>query len=159
MASPNLLALVKAGAAHHAIGQADRNEAFLERAHQRARADQHRDLAECGARALQRLDFVADEQGFGLPVPDTPDPDRRAGLAPRPERLAKPAPVVGDQGGRAGEDLGRRAVILLQPHDPGAREVLLETQNVVDLCAPPAVDRLVVVAHAANVVPLLGQKP
>ena len=159
MGVPDLLALVEAGAAHHPIGQADRNEAFLERAHQRARPDQHGNFAERAARALQRLDLVADEQRLSLSVPDAPDANGGAGLAPRPERLAEPAPVVGDQRGRAGEDLRRRPVVLFQPHDPGAREVLLETQDVADLGAPPAVDRLVVVAHAADVASLLGQKP
>jgi hypothetical protein len=45
-----------------------------------------------------------------------------------------------------------------QPDHFGAREVAFETQNVVHLRAPPAVDRLVVVADAADVLPLLPQE-
>ena len=44
-----------------------------------------------------------------------------------------------------------RAVITLQPDHRRAGEVVLEAQDVVDLGAAPAVDRLVVVADAADV--------
>ena len=44
-----------------------------------------------------------------------------------------------------------RAVVALQADDVGAGEVVLEAQDVVDLRAAPAVDRLVVVADAAEV--------
>jgi hypothetical protein len=43
--------------------------------------------------------------------------------------------------------------------DLGAREVALEAQDVVDLGPAPAIDRLVVVAHAADVLAALGQQP
>ena len=52
-----------------------------------------------------------------------------------------------------------RAVVALQPDHLGAREVALEAQDVVHLGAAPAVDRLVVVADAADVLALLGQQP
>ena len=51
------------------------------------------------------------------------------------------------------------AVVALQPDDLGAGEVLLEAQDVVDLGAAPAVDRLVVVADAADVGRALRQQP
>ena len=44
-----------------------------------------------------------------------------------------------------------RAVVALEPDDLGAGEIVLEAQDVVDLGAAPAVDRLVVVADAADV--------
>ncbi len=50
-----------------------------------------------------------------------------------------------------GEHVGARAVVLLQLHDPGAGEVLVEVEDVADVGAPPAVDGLVVVAHHAHV--------
>ena len=53
--------------------------------------------------------------------------------------------------GGGGEDVGGRAVVALEPDDLGAGEVVLEAQDVVDLGAAPAVDRLVVVADAADV--------
>ena len=49
-----------------------------------------------------------------------------------------------------------RAVVVLQPHHLGAGKILLEAQDVVDLGAAPAIDRLVVVADAAQVLRLRG---
>jgi hypothetical protein len=46
---------------------------------------------------------------------------------------------------------GRRAVVALQPDDLGAGKIALEAQDVVDLGAAPAIDRLVVVADAADI--------
>src|SRR6185312_10784436 len=47
-------------------------------------------------------------------------------------------------------------VIALEPDDLGAGKVVLEAQDVVDLGAAPAVDRLVVVADAADVLERAG---
>ena len=67
------------------------------------------------------------------------------------QRLAEPAFVVRDQVRGGGEDVAGAAVIALQPDDLGAGEVVVEAQDVVDLRAAPAVDRLVVIADAADV--------
>jgi hypothetical protein len=61
---------------------------------------------------------------------------------------------VGDEVRGGGEDVAGGAVIALEPDDLGAGEVVLEAQDVVDLGAAPAVDRLVVVADAADVLEL-----
>ena len=53
----------------------------------------------------------------------------------------------------------RRAVVAFEPDHGGAGKILLEAQDVVDLGAAPAVDRLVVVADAADVAPPLGEQP
>jgi hypothetical protein len=55
-----------------------------------------------------------------------------------------------------GEDVPGGAVIALEPDDLGAGKVVLEAQDVVDLGAAPAVDRLVVVADAADVLERAG---
>ena len=52
-----------------------------------------------------------------------------------------------------------RAVILLQPDHVRAGEILLEAQDVVHLRAAPAIDGLVVVADAADVVVALREQP
>src|SRR6185312_5470046 len=67
------------------------------------------------------------------------------------QRLAEPALVVRDDVRGRGEDVAGRAVVALEPDHLGAREVVIEAQDVVDLGAAPAVDRLVVVADAADV--------
>ena len=46
--------------------------------------------------------------------------------------------------------LRRRAVVRLEGDDPRAREVLVEVEDVLDLGAAPAVDRLVLVADGAE---------
>src|SRR6267143_3731788 len=103
------------------------------------------------AAALQVLDLLADDAGLLLGVPGGRHRHLLAGLALRAQRLAEPALVVGDEMGGCGKNMGGRAVVALQADHPGAREVLLEAQDVVDLGAAPAIDRLVVVADAADV--------
>ena len=49
------------------------------------------------------------------------------------------------------QDLPRRAVVGLEPDDRGALEVAREAEDLADVGAAPAVDRLVVVAHHAHV--------
>src|SRR5207244_11732403 len=93
----------------------------------------------------------------GVPQPAHDDLVALAGAGP--QGLAEAAAVVGDDAGGGGEDLRRRAVVLLQPDDQRAGEIALEFEDVADLGAAPAVDRLIVVADAAQVAVLLGQQP
>src|ERR1700733_3875562 len=106
--------------------------------------------------ALQLLDLLADGAGFLLAVPRSGDGNLLAQHVVGAQRLAEPAFVVGDQMRGGGEDMAGRAVIALEPDHGGAGKVVLEAQNVVDLGAAPAVDRLVVVADAADVFRRLG---
>src|ERR1700691_6571339 len=101
--------------------------------------------------ALQLLDLLADGAGFLLAVPRSGDGDLLAQDVVGAQRLAEPAFVVGDQMRGGGEDMAGRAVIALEPYHRGAGKIVLEAQNVVDLGAAPAVDRLIVVADAADV--------
>ena len=89
------------------------------------------------------------------PMTRTFSPSPRVG----PQRLAEAAGVVGDQAVGGGEDVRGRAVILLEPDDLRAGEVLFEAQDVGDLRAAPGIDRLVVVADAAEVAARLGEQP
>ena len=144
-------ALIEARAADHPIGQAERDEAVLELAHLERGAHQDRDLVERVAFALQLLDLLADRARLLLGIPGAGDGDLLARLVLGAQRLAEPALVVRDQMRGGGEDVAGGAVVALQPDDLGAREVVLEAQDVVDLGAAPAVDRLVVVADAAEI--------
>src|SRR5690606_6031775 len=77
--------------------------------------------------------------------------------------LAQAAAIGADQAGGGAQYVGGGAVVALQPDDAGAGKVALEAQDVVHLRAPPAVDRLVVVADHADVGPFAlgrgGQQP
>ena len=64
-----------------------------------------------------------------------------------------------DQARRDGENMPGRAIIALEPDDFRARKIRLEAQDVVDLGAAPAIDRLIVVADATDVLAPLRQQP
>ena len=148
----DLGALVEARAADHAIGQAERDEAVFELAHLERGAHQDGDLVErCGrcaaAASISSPTARASSSESQEPVTVTFSPGTssvRSVLPSRPslcaircEAAARIWPV--------------RAVIPLQPDHLGAGEVVLEAQDVVDLGAAPAVDRLIVIADAADV--------
>ncbi len=145
-------ALVEARAADDAIGQPERDEAVLEFAHLERGAHQDGDLVErMWPAALQLLDLLADGAGFFFGIPGAGDGDLLARHVVGAQRLAEPAFIVGDQMRGGGEDVAGGAVIALQPDHRGAGKIVLEAQDVVDLGAAPAIDRLVVVADAADV--------
>ena len=66
--------------------------------------------------------------------------------------------LLRDHGAGGFQDVFGRAVILLQADDHGARKIALEIQNVADVRAAPAVDRLILVAHHGDVVALARQQ-
>ena len=80
-------------------------------------------------------------------------------LAIGEERLAEPPLIMRDETRGDREDMAGRAVIALEPDDFRARKIALEAQNIIDLGAAPAIDRLIVVADAADIVAPLGEQP
>ena len=144
-------ALVKSRAADHPIRQTERDETILEFAHLKRGTHQDRDLVELISRTLKLFDLLADRAGFFFGIPGTGHGDLLAIDILGAQSLAEPALIVGDQMRGCGKDVTRRAVVALKADDLGAGEVVLEAQDVVDLGAAPAVDRLVVVADAADV--------
>ena len=155
---PDLRPLEEARAADHRVGNLEQHEPLLEAAHLERRAHQHRRIPVLAAGLLPALDLVTDHAGLGLAVPHAGNPDLVAALGLGPQRLAEPALVGGDQARSGLQDVRGGAVVALQPHHLGAGEIALEAQDVVHLGAPPAVDRLVVIADAADVAPALGQQ-
>src|SRR5690606_35193153 len=76
----DFLPLIKARAADHAIGKADRDEAILEHAHLEGGAYQDRDLVEPMPTLCDTFDLLADRARFLLVVPDPENGDLPAGL-------------------------------------------------------------------------------
>ena len=103
------------------------------------------------ARRAAALDFLADVAGLFLDIPAAGDLHLFAGHVFGAQRLAQPAFVVRDQVRGGGEYVAGAAVIAFEPDHLGAGEIVVEAQDVVDLRAAPAIDRLVVIADAADV--------
>ena len=155
----NFRALVKARAADHAVGHADLDEPLLELAHLERGAHQDRHLGEeTPARCSASISSPISRASSGCRGPRA-RVGFVAGFGAGEQRLAQPVAVMGDESGRHAEDMPGRAVVALQPDHRGVGEVALEAQDVLDLGAAPAVDRLVVVADAAQIAPLLRDQP
>src|SRR5262249_50715962 len=155
----DLLPLVEARAAHDPVGQAKGDETVLEGAHLEARAHKNGDLAQVLASPLQLLDVLSNDARLLLVVPTALHLDLLAGAAVGAQRLAETALVVGDEARGRAEDMSSGAIVLLEPDDLGAGKVGFEAKDVVDLRAPPAIDRLIVVTDAADIAAPLGKKP
>ena len=154
----DLAALVEARPADHAIGQTEGDETLFEFAGLKAGSHQDRDVVETMFLALQILDHVADDPRLFLAVPDPANGHFLARLALGPQGLAEATVVARDQTRGGGQDVAGRAVIAFEADDAGAGKIALELEDVADLGAAPAVDRLVVVTDAADVAPLLGEQ-
>ena len=153
----DLHALVEARPADDAVGQAELDEALLEFAHLERGAHQKRDLVErmvlslVAGGALQLLDLLADGARFFLRVPGAGDLDLFAGDVFGAESFSEPAFVVGDEMRSGRQDMSGASVVSFQPNNLGAGEVMVESENVIDLRPAPAIDRLIVIADAADV--------
>ena len=101
--------------------------------------------------ALELLDLLADGAGFFLRVPAAGDLYLFAEHVLGAQRLAEAAFVVGDEVGGGREDVAGAAVVALEANDLRAGKVVIEAQDVIDLRPAPAIDRLVVIADAADV--------
>ncbi len=66
---------------------------------------------------------------------------------------------MGDQSRRHRENVAGRSIISLKPDHLRARKILLEPQDIFDIRAAPRVDRLIVVADAAQIAVGLGEQP
>src|SRR3984893_12769221 len=147
----DLGALVESWPADHPVRQAKGDKPLLEFAHLERRADKNGNLVEGMALALNLLDLFANHAGFFLRIPDPGDGWFLANFAIGEESLAEPPLVVRDQARRDAEDMPGRAIITFQPDDFRTRKIGPEAQDVIDLGAAPAIDRLIVVADATEI--------
>ena len=142
----DLGALEEAQAAIDAVGNAPRNQDFLELPGLCIGAVEHGDIVAAASLGHPVLDAIDDEARLVLFVVGVVVEDRLALVAGGPQLLAETAAVVVDQRVGGLEDGRGGTVVLLQADDPGAGKILLEVLDVLDARAAPAVDRLVVVA-------------
>ena len=139
----DLGALVEARAADHLVGHLLPHEHVLEHAALRVRAVEDRDLGRRPAALDEPRDLRRDEPRLGVLVLDLDDLHRLALAEVGEEPLRLAVAVVLDHGVRGAEDRVRRAVVLLERDRLGAGEVALEVEDVVDVGAAEAVDRVV----------------
>ena len=149
--------LVKTEAAHHAVPAPVTPQRFLDLPRLEVGAVEHRHVVRrIGHQVL--LDGVGDEQGFVFGVETGVQPQLVPGRRFGPQLLAFAFFVVlHHRAGRTQNVLGG-TVILLQPNGLGLAEIALEVENVTDVGAAPAIDRLVLIAHHADVAVLLGEQ-
>ena len=108
---------------------------------------------------MQIFQFLADPPRFLGAVPHADDAHLVARIEFGPQRLAEAVAVLRNQRRRGRQYLRGRPVILLEPDYRRAGKVLFEAQDVRDLGAAPRIDRLVVVADAADILARLRQQP
>ena len=153
----DLGALVEARAADHLVGDLLAHEHVLEHAALRVRPVEDGDLGGRPAVFDEPRDLGRDEPRLGVLVLDLDDLHRLALAEVGEQALRLAVAVVLDHRVRGAEDRVRRAVVLLERDRPGAGEVALEVEDVVDVRAAEAVDRLVGVADREHV-PVLGRE-
>ena len=147
-----LAALVEADRAHQPVWDAGPPERLLERARLRVGAVEHHHLlVRPLARARTPAQLADDPLGFVALVGRGEQRDRFPALPHGSEGLPNPAAILRDDAVRGVEDHLGGAVVLLQSHEPGAGEVLLELAHVAYVRPAPTVDRLVVVADRGDV--------
>ena len=154
----DLRALVEAGAADHLVADPVADEHVLEHAALRVGPVEDRDLVARLALVHEPLDLGDDEARLRVLVLELAHVHRVAVAELRPEELVLARAVVRDHRVGGVQDRLRRAVVLLELDHLGVREVVLEVEDVADVGAAKAVDRLVVVTDHAEVAVLLREQ-
>ena len=139
----DLGALVEPRAADHLVGDALPDEHVLEHAALGVRPVDDRDLAEAQPVFEERRHLGGDEPRLGVLVLHLDHAHRLALAEIRPEMLLLALAVVLDHRVRGVQDRVRRAVVLLERDHARRREVALELEDVADVGAPEAIDRLI----------------
>ena len=140
------------------------SETIIEGAHLKRRPHQNRHLVQRNRRiaaraALIAFDLFANPARLFLPVPDAGEAELFAVIRLRPQFLAQPVGIAANDICRRGQDLRGRPVILLQPHHMRAFKIFFEPQDVAHFGTAPAIDRLIVIADATDVLVPTRQQP
>src|SRR5262249_2741469 len=147
----HLGALEELHAADDLVSDPLRTERLLQHAGLRVDPVEHGDVARLDAAGALATDRLDDVRRLLALVPDEAHADAVASLLRRPEVLRLPAGGALDDPEGPGDDVLRRAVVLLELHDRRVRKIVAKPQNVADVRAAPAVDGLVVVADDGEV--------
>src|SRR5207245_7181946 len=132
---------VEAHRAHDYVRDAAPPERVLEHSRLGVGAVKDGDVVPGGAGPARGQDRLGDEAGLLVLVPGAVDGRALALPVLGPEPLVLPRDVVGDHRGGERENPLRRAIVLLEPDDPGARIVRLEVEDVPDVGYAPFINR------------------
>ena len=143
----DLLALVKAGAAHNLVRQPGAHEHVLQRAGGVVGAVHDGDIPVGHALVDESVDLACDEAGLVVLVIRHIAGDFLALPEVGPQLLGSPLGIAVDHGVRRGEDGLRGAVVLLQEDGVGVRVVALEFLDIADRRAAEGVNGLVRITH------------
>ena len=151
--------VVEAGAADHLVRHAHPGEVLLHHPALGVGAVEDGDVGPAQVAAVVQLgDLAGDPLGFVHLVVAVVPHDRVAVAPIGPQLLGLAAEVVADDGVGGVEDRLRRPVVLLQHHDRDVRKGVLELEDVPHVRSAELVDRLVAVAHDADVAVLPGEE-
>ncbi len=154
----DLGALVEARAADHLVRDGLADEHVLQHPRLRVRPVEDADLRAREALLDEPGDLRRDEACLGVLVLDLEGMHGLTLAELREELLRLALAVVRDDRVGRAEDRVRRAVVLLEGDRARVGEVALELHDVADVGAAEGVDRLVRIAHGANVPVLFGQE-
>ena len=155
----NLATVVEAHGADQAVWPAALAHRIFEGAALRVGAIKNCDLLQVhGATCAAIGDVLGDVLRLVTLVEAAHASRAHATRARRAQRLAATFLVRRDR--RVGEcqDLRRGAIVFLEPHHGGRGELALEVQDVANVGATPAVDRLIVVTHHHHVALAAGEQ-
>ncbi len=146
-------AAIEALGANQPVRQAGLQESFFQQARHGIRPVHHRAIAGFELPAGDELgDGVDDETGFTVIVGGLVEEDFLAFATFGEELFLLPARIAVDDGHGRIQNCLLRTVILLEQDGLAVGMVFFEAQNVPIIGAAPAVNRLIGVAHAKNVV-------
>ena len=148
----DLAPFVKARPGHQPVGHAVADKSLFQHTRLRVGAVHHREIAQA-VLAFRHLllDFPHHKLGLFLlgvgfhhhrPFPL---------VVLRPQRLGFPLLIHRNDVGSRFQDVFRRAVILLQQHHLGIGIIMLEAEDVAQVGGAPGINRLVGVAHHADI--------
>ena len=142
--------LEKSQAAIHPVRDASRKEGMLEHTRLRIRAIEDGHVVAQPALGNQAAGLLDQPLCFLTIAHRLENPYRLAGTGVGPEFLAQAAAVATDQLIGAFENVGMRAVVLLELDQIGHAKLMLEGRHIAHVCPPKCIDRLVVVAHCKD---------
>src|SRR5690606_10668846 len=111
----NLGALIETKTTYYSIVEADCYKTVFDFPRLELRTHEDRHPVERSAFAFQPLDLIADAACFFGTIPDADDANFVAAAALGPQRFAQSFAIAVDQARRRGQNIRRRAIVLLKP--------------------------------------------